>query len=119
MIKEINGKAVKIAVSRYHCINQLMIKVTELNTEFEYLCIATVCIDEPFLTRENMKNIFKTENDIVLIKNYGGNEEYYEWFKKSDIIKNEILGTIKSGFVDVPFHELTDEFQSYINEKNI
>lgn len=118
MLKILNGREVKIIVNTYYAVDQLVIEVIDVESE-EYLFMATVCIRDERLTRKNMKEMCEASNDIVLIKNYSENTEYYNWLKEANIIKEEILGTVKSGFVDIPFHELTDEFQYYVNQNGL
>lgn len=118
MLKILNGREVKIIVNTYYVVDQLAIEVIDVENE-DYLFTATVCVRDEQLTRKNLKKMCGSLNDVVLIKNYSENTEYYNWLKEANIIKEEILGTVKSGFVDIPLHELTDEFQYYVNQNGL
>lgn len=119
MIKELNGKKVEITIGEYPKNNQLYIKISELHNPIEFFHVATVCIDDKRLTRQNMKEQCETENEIVIIKDYDENKKIYDWLKDEKIIKEEIMGFVQSGYVALPLHELTDEFQQYVDQQKI
>lgn len=117
MIKELNGQKVELTIGEYPQNNQLYIKISELYNPVESFYVATVCIDDERLTRQNMKEQCETENEIVIIKDYDENEKIYDWLKEEKIIKEEIMGFVQSGYMAFPLHELTDEFQQYVNQQ--